>query len=365
MAACARAASGRRTPRESSSPSPRGRPVGSPAAAPPRPAPAGRRTSRRTSSRSCRTGRRDTAAPRRRRLRRRSTQPAARASSRACAIRLGAMSMPVTRAPARAAGMARLPVPHATSSTDSPGRSASRAMNSSAPGAKLRRDGEKVGRGPHRPGAGGERVFGPGADVARWCRDRRRRGCSRMTCQPPPSVGRARPRGAVTISLRRGSDSAYDWPSRLPARAYRFAEVEAESAEGLRSGGAASLAPGARGEPGRLLERPAERGLGVVPDLRADRGDLGAALGQEVGRDLHPPLGEVLHRRLADELGEPLGHVGAGRCRLLRQLGEGPGVSGPGMEQRQRPGRPLRREGRRASRSVPAAGPRGSAAAPR
>src|SRR6185295_17155743 len=53
------------------------------------------------------------------------------------------MSIPLTQAPVCAAGMARLPVPHATSSTDSPGRSASRAMNSSAPGAKLRAMGRK------------------------------------------------------------------------------------------------------------------------------------------------------------------------------------------------------------------------------
>src|SRR5947199_5975198 len=35
----------------------------------------------------------------------------------------------------------------------------------------------------------------------------------------------------------------------------------------LRSGGVTSCAPGAGSEPGSLLERPAERGLGVVPHL--------------------------------------------------------------------------------------------------
>jgi hypothetical protein len=44
-----------------------------------------------------------------------------------------------------------------------------------------------------------------------------------------------------------------------------------QSWKGLRSSGAASLAPSAGGEPGRLLECTAERGLGVIPDLRADR----------------------------------------------------------------------------------------------
>jgi hypothetical protein len=48
----------------------------------------------------------------------------------------------------------------------------------------------------------------------------------------------------------------------------------------------------------------------------ADRGELGAALGQEVGSDLHPPLGEILHRRLAHEQRELPSHVGAGRGGL-------------------------------------------------
>src|SRR5947208_16390971 len=66
----------------------------------------------------------------------------------------------------------------------------------------------------------------------------------------------------------------------------------------LRSGGVTSGAPGAGSESGGLLERPAERGLGVVPHLATDRGDLGASLGQEVGGDLHPPLSPILHRGL-------------------------------------------------------------------
>src|SRR6266545_7301090 len=93
----------------------------------------------------------------------------------------------------------------------------------------------------------------------------------------------------------------------------------------------------AGGEPGRFLERPAERGFRVVTHVRADRGDLGAALGQEVSRDLHPPLGQVLHRRLANEQGESLGQAGTGRSSFPSQLGEGPGMIGPRMEERQHP----------------------------
>ena len=116
------------------------------------------------------------------------------------------------------------------------------------------------------------------------------------------------------------------WGLRLGSRAYLRRPV-----------GGRRLAPGARRDAGRLLERSAERGLGVVAHLPADRGDLGAALGQQVGRDLHAPLGQVLHRRLAHQLGEPLGHVGSRRGRFARQLVQRPGMAGPGMEQRQHP----------------------------
>jgi hypothetical protein len=48
-------------------------------------------------------------------------------------------------------------------------------------------------------------------------------------------------------------------------------------------------------------------------------------------------LGEILHRRLAHEQRELLGHVGAGRYGLSRQHLEGPGVIAPIMEQPQHP----------------------------
>ena len=138
------------------------------------------------------------------------------------------------------------------------------------------------------------------------------------------------PSRRACMSLLTSRDSTNDCSSRLPARACG-GNYDRAVRRDVRP------APGPGSKPGRLLERPAERGLRVVADLRADRGDLGAALGQEVGRDLHPPLRQVLHRRLADELGETLGQAGAGGCRLSSQVGEGPGVRGPAMQQRQRP----------------------------
>ena len=58
--------------------------------------------------------------------------PACCARSRACSIRFGAISTPITAAPARAAGIAVLPVPQATSSRRVPGMRLSRATNSSS-----------------------------------------------------------------------------------------------------------------------------------------------------------------------------------------------------------------------------------------
>ena len=66
--------------------------------------------------------------------------PAALARDRAAGKCSGVRSTPVTRPPARAAGIATLPVPQATSSTASPGRtparSTSRSPTSATSGAK-------------------------------------------------------------------------------------------------------------------------------------------------------------------------------------------------------------------------------------
>src|SRR5262249_48914542 len=77
-----------------------------------------------------------------------------------------------------------------------------------------------------------------------------------------------------------------------------------------------SLTPRPWSESRRLLEGAAERGLRVVANLRADRGDLGAALQEEVGGHLHSPLRQILDRRLPDEIGESLGYLRTRRRRF-------------------------------------------------
>src|SRR4029453_13820118 len=51
------------------------------------------------------------------------------------------------------------------------------------------------------------------------------------------------------------------------------------------------------------FERAAERGLRLVADLLGDRRHLRVARRQPSGRELHTPLGEELHRGLADDGG--------------------------------------------------------------
>lgn len=61
-----------------------------------------------------------------------STQRTSGAATDAIASRPGVMSRPVTEAPARAAGIAALPVPQATSSTSSPGPTRASRTDASA-----------------------------------------------------------------------------------------------------------------------------------------------------------------------------------------------------------------------------------------
>ena len=287
------------------------------------------------------------------------------------------MSIPVTRAPARAAGMARLPVPHATSSTDSPGRSASRAMNSSAPGAKLRAMGRKspevqTARALAVRGSSDQaRNLDPGTGTARCGK------FVRMTCRPFDQWVRARPSGARHQSAGTDGWSANDWSSRLPAPAYdRRCALCGSPAElpdrpdgrwrgYARMGRRASRqAPGA--SPVAFLKARLKAASESYPTSAPIVATLAPLWSQQVGGDLHPPLGQVLHRRLADQLARTAWPGWSGTRRLREPARRSvQGWPGRRMEQRQVPDRPPRPGGRRASRSAPAAGPRGSGAAPR
>jgi hypothetical protein len=72
------------------------------------------------------------------------------------------------------------------------------------------------------------------------------------------------------------------------------------------SRGALGASPRRRRHADRALERTRERGLGVVADVERDRRDVGMGTAQQIRCELHAPVRQVLHRRLADELHEPL-----------------------------------------------------------
>src|SRR3954453_14660681 len=76
-----------------------------------------------------------------------------------------------------------------------------------------------------------------------------------------------------------------------------------------------SLSPGPGSYTRRLLEGSAERRLRVVPNLPGNAGDFGAALSQPIRGHLHPPAGEVLHRRLSHYAAEPFREIGPGGVR--------------------------------------------------
>jgi hypothetical protein len=54
------------------------------------------------------------------------------------------------------------------------------------------------------------------------------------------------------------------------------------------------------------LERSRESRLGVVTHIERDCSDRCVRVSQQAGRDLHAPVRKILHRRLPDELDEPL-----------------------------------------------------------
>jgi hypothetical protein len=85
-------------------------------------------------------------------------------------------------------------------------------------------------------------------------------------------------------------------------------------------------APHGRRNTDEFLERAAERGFGFVTDMPCGFGDVHVARREPFRGNLHPPLGQVLHRRLSDEMGESFGECRSRQPRLFRQLLERPSV---------------------------------------
>jgi hypothetical protein len=111
-----------------------------------------------------------------------------------------------------------------------------------------------------------------------------------------------------------------------------------------------AAAAGAGCGAGPVLERSAECWLGLVARLRGDLGDAGVAGSQQPLSVLHPPVGQVLQGRPADEPGEPRREGRSGQSRLCGESRHGPRRPGVLADQSER-----RAELRAGNRAEPAA----------
>ena len=94
--------------------------------------------------------------------------------------------------------------------------------------------------------------------------------------------------------------------------------------------------PLARRPTDEFLERPAECGFGFVADFMGDSGNLNAGFRKPLGGDLHTPLGQILDRRTAHDLGKAIGPRRTSRSSFRSELFQRPDVGGPRAQQRQR-----------------------------
>ena len=85
------------------------------------------------------------------------------------------------------------------------------------------------------------------------------------------------------------------------------------------------------------VERAAERLFRSVADRLGDGGELGGAVPQQVGGELHPPLGQITHRRAAEQIAKPLVEHRARRGGAPGQFFHCPFRLRLGMDERQRP----------------------------
>ncbi len=91
-----------------------------------------------------------------------------------------------------------------------------------------------------------------------------------------------------------------------------------------------------RGDSGYFLERAAERRLRVVAHLESHGGDLRPSIRQEARGDLEPPAGEILHRRMPDEMGESRRQRRARQPRAAGEHRERPRIRWARVQERQR-----------------------------
>jgi|GEM_PF-5149014 len=89
--------------------------------------------------------------------------------------------------------------------------------------------------------------------------------------------------------------------------------------------------------PAARLKARLKRSLGLVAHVAGDRPDLRRPLAQHPRRDLHPPAGEVVHRRVAHQLREAERQCRSGRPHRPGQPVQRPRSRGIGVNECQRP----------------------------
>src|SRR5712671_8114130 len=95
--------------------------------------------------------------------------------------------------------------------------------------------------------------------------------------------------------------------------------------------------PGGWRSPERLLEGAGKSGLGTVTDQVGNLREGRTGIAEFLGRDLHAPTGDVVHRRHADQTNEALGQRRTRQADLTAKVIHIPRPGNVAMEQRQRP----------------------------
>src|SRR5512140_2617194 len=96
-------------------------------------------------------------------------------------------------------------------------------------------------------------------------------------------------------------------------------------------------APGGWRSPERLLEGTGKSGLGTVTDQVGNLRKGRAGIAELLGRDLHAPTGDVVHRRHADQTNEAIGQRRTRQDDLTAKVIHVPRPGDVVMEQGQRP----------------------------
>ncbi len=86
-----------------------------------------------------------------------------------------------------------------------------------------------------------------------------------------------------------------------------------------------------------LLECPGKGGLGIVTDALRHLRQRCAGVAQIVRGDMHTPIGEIMHRGLANQTAKAIRQRRSGQPDFAPQFIDGPGTRDVAVEQSQRP----------------------------